>query len=226
MRLAVCSLAVVSCVLCLGAPESANVAPLPRNLAETVDTSARKHLALGDSIDGKPLYDRVYFHGGERTVDIQEGTQWSTYKCLAGCINKGNGTNVYKIPVSQGAQAVLDHCCTGLHFKSLCKMHNPTLHAQGKEAMEVVHKVEVDPFAPRGPANRKQNARVRRKRRKDGAPPETVRQVRQVQNSSSDVPDMSDMHQRIEMIRTRMGVSQSSAEALANQAGKVSPLSR
>jgi hypothetical protein len=50
-----------------------------------------------------------------------------------------------------------------------------------------------------------------------------VRQVRQVQNS---VPDISDMHQRIEMIRSRMGVSQSSAEALANQAGKVSPLSR
>ena len=93
--------------------------------------------------------------------------------------------------------------------------------------MEVVHKVEVDPFAPRGPANRTKNARVRRKRKKDvGAPPETVRQVRQVQNSSSDVPDMSDMHQRIEMIRTRMGVSQLSAEALANQAGKVSPLSR
>jgi hypothetical protein len=89
--------------------------------------------------------------------------------------------------------------------------------------MEVVHKVEVDPFAPRGPANKTKNARVRRKRKKDGAPPETVRQVRQVQNS---VPDISDMHQRIEMIRSRMGVSQSSAEALANQAGKVSPLSR
>ena len=89
--------------------------------------------------------------------------------------------------------------------------------------MEVVHKVEVDPFAPRGSANETRNARVRRKRKKDGAPLETVRQVRQVQNS---VPDISDMHQRIEMIRTRMGVSQSSAEALANQAGKVSPLSR
>ena len=72
-----------------------------QSLTSRLDTYAACKLSMGE-IDGKTLVDRVYFHNNERLVDIKEGSQWSVYTCLAGCINKKTQTHDFKISLQQG----------------------------------------------------------------------------------------------------------------------------
>jgi hypothetical protein len=109
------------------------------------------------TIDGKDLYERVF----KGTVQVTEGTDYTTFCCLAGCVLGSNANStVFKIPRKQRAQAVTDHCKSKGHFwhvnkaRGLCTTCT-TSRSCRCAAVVAAHQAEVLSFNPKRQAKRK-----------------------------------------------------------------------
>jgi len=68
------------------------------------------------------LFTTLYFVDGNRSIDVVEGDDLTTFTCTVGCKNLRRDDGSYKMLSQQGPQGVYDHCTSQSHCKRV--MHD------------------------------------------------------------------------------------------------------
>jgi hypothetical protein len=100
--------------------------PIPRDVQGLMDLAGSMTSKVDKYMHSKlnpvGLFTVLYFVDGNRSIDVVEGDDLTTFSCTMGCKNLRRTDGSFKMLAQQGPQGVYDHCTSQSHCKRV--MHD------------------------------------------------------------------------------------------------------